>query len=422
MFLVGMIPGPNEPPLETINHYFTPLVNELLEFWKHGVYLSRTYRHPQGRRVRCALVAIVCDLPGSRKTAGFTAPSHTHFCSICECRNSFKNHKQQYEGYVDTPFCLWKRRSAELCRAAGEQFLAATNEKERKAAFDGTGVRWSEFHRLPYFDPSRFVVVDAMHNLFLGLTQVHCTTILGICVRDNKTAMPSKALHIPFRNDWELLSPTEQTAVKYLKSALEGPLNAQIAKDRDGVIKRFEPQEEREEVDHDNNTIGEQLAELRADISAMLVPSWMSKVPSNLGDPSHGKLKADHWRMLATVFLPASLIRLWAQTDGGDTDAESVRKRRLLEVTMSLFSAISIATGHSTSSAKAQLYLQHYQAYIDGVKELFPNYVFRPNHHMAFHLAEYLEMYGPVHSWWTFPFERMIGMLQRIPTNNKICE
>ena len=25
--------------------------------------------------------------------------------------------------------------------------------------------------------------------------------------------------------------------------------------------------------------------------------------------------------------------------------------------------------------------------------------------------------YGPVHAWWTFPFERLIGLLQRIPTN-----
>jgi hypothetical protein len=36
---------------------------------------------------------------------------------------------------------------------------------------------------------------------------------------------------------------------------------------------------------------------------------------------------------------------------------------------------------------------------------------------MALHLAEYLRLYGPVHSWWTFPFERLIGMLQRIPNN-----
>ncbi|TFK16569.1 hypothetical protein FA15DRAFT_547208, partial [Coprinopsis marcescibilis] len=342
-----------------------------------------------GRTVRCALVAIVCDLPGSRKTAGFTAPTHTHFCSICECRNSLKNNEQQYEGYVDTPFALWERHSAETCREAGKEFLAATNDKQRKSVFDRTGIRWSELYRLPYYDPSCFVVVDAMHNLFLGLTQAHCTTILGICVREKQTPGSSKI--------------KRKTAMAIIQW-------------------RAEQEEKEPKADHSEDFIGEELADLRADIAAMITPSWTSNVPSNLGDASHGKLKADQWRLLATMYLPASLIWLWAQTDDNDTDPKSARRRRLLEVTMSLFSAISIATGHSTSKSKAQLYLQHYQAYISGVKELYPDYAFRPNHHMAFHLAEYLEMYGPIHSWWTFLFERMIGMLQRIPTNNKICK
>src|SRR2546423_7602851 len=30
-------------------------------------------------------------------------------------------------------------------------------------------VQWSEMLRLPYLDPIRFLVVDLMHNLFLGI-------------------------------------------------------------------------------------------------------------------------------------------------------------------------------------------------------------------------------------------------------------
>ena len=36
---------------------------------------------------------------------------------------------------------------------------------------------------------------------------------------------------------------------------------------------------------------------------------------------------------------------------------------------------------------------------------------------MALHLDEFLLLFGPIHSWWTFPFERMIGALQRMPHN-----
>jgi len=44
----------------------------------------------------------------------------------------------------------------------------------------------------------------------------------------------------------------------------------------------------------------------------------------------------------------------------------------------------------------------------------------RPNVHAAFHIYDFLLLFGPVMSWWTFPFEHLIGVLQRINTNNKI--
>jgi hypothetical protein len=88
-----------------------------------------------------------------------------------------------------------------------------------------------------------------------------------------------------------------------------------------------------------------------------------------------------------------------------------------LEVTLSLISAVVIASSRTISQEKADLYLHHMQNYLKGLRELFPEYRFLPNQHMALHLAEYLKLYGPVHSWWTFPFERLIGILQRIPNN-----
>jgi Domain of unknown function (DUF4218) len=158
------------------------------------------------------------------------------------------------------------------------------------------------------------------------------------------------------------------------------------------------------------------MAKLRSDIENMITPSWLTSVPTNLGEPSHGKLKADQWRTLGTTYLPVSLIRLWGQLEDGD-DKRSQQCKRLLEVTLDLISAVVIASSRTTSQEKANLYLHHTQNYLKGLRELFPQYRFLPNQHMALHLAEYLQLYGPVHSWWTFPFERLIGMLQRIPNN-----
>jgi hypothetical protein len=159
----------------------------------------------------------------------------------------------------------------------------------------------------------------------------------------------------------------------------------------------------------------EEMSELRSDIEHMYTPSWLTSIPSNLGEPSHGKLKADQWRTLGTTYLPVSLIRLWDRLE--DNDQRSRQCKKLLAVTLSLISAVVIASSRTTSQEKADLYLHHMQTYLNGLRELFPQYRFLPNQHMALHLAEYLQFYGPVHSWWTFPFERLIGMLQHIPNN-----
>jgi hypothetical protein len=160
------------------------------------------------------------------------------------------------------------------------------------------------------------------------------------------------------------------------------------------------------------------MEEVRSDIVNIVTPSWTTSIPANLGSAAHGKLKADQWRILGTTYFPISLIRLWGKRIAGDP--RSQRCYKILRVTISLLSAIIIATSRVTSSSRADLYLEYMQAYLEGIQELFPDYKCHPNHHMAMHLHEYLRQYGPVNAWWTFPFERIIGMLQRIPNNGKI--
>jgi hypothetical protein len=41
-------------------------------------------------------------------------------------------------------------------------------EQQQKKANEH-GYKWTELLRLPYFEPSRFVTVDPMHCLFLGM-------------------------------------------------------------------------------------------------------------------------------------------------------------------------------------------------------------------------------------------------------------
>ena len=223
MFLAGVIPGPHEPPLNALNHYLTPLIDDFLDFWNHGVRFTRTEGHHQGRLVRCALICVVCDLPAARKTAGFAASSHNHFCAICRCTR--KDH-----GYGNIDCDTWLRRTNSECRAYAESFRAAESKEEQEAVFNASGLRWSELLRLPYFDPARFVVVDAMHNLFLGLIQEHFQGILGIRLAKVSDADTRPVLDITFsdRAGNNLNDPERKSLSKAL-SWLTAPMNQELA-------------------------------------------------------------------------------------------------------------------------------------------------------------------------------------------------
>ena len=230
MFLAGVIPGPHEPPLNALNHYLTPLIDDFLDFWNHGVCFTCTEGYHQGCLVRCALVCIVCDLPAARKTAGFAASSHNRFCVICCCTR--KEH-----GYGNIDCDMWRHRTNAECHAYAESFRAAESEEEREAVFNASGLRWSELLRLPYFDPTRFVVVDAMHNLFLGLIQEHFQGILGIRLAKDSDVDASPVLDIPLSDrTGNNLNDTERKSLSKALTWLMGPMNHELASEL-GMIK-----------------------------------------------------------------------------------------------------------------------------------------------------------------------------------------
>ena len=48
MLVLGILLGPNEVKLHRINHYLTPIVDELLEFWD-GIDLPVNNKYPTGK-------------------------------------------------------------------------------------------------------------------------------------------------------------------------------------------------------------------------------------------------------------------------------------------------------------------------------------------------------------------------------------
>jgi hypothetical protein len=229
MFLAGVIPGPNEPPLTALNHYLTPLMDEMLAFWEPGIKLSKTYNYPMGRLVLCALVAVICDLIAAKKIAGFTSATHEHFCAVCHCTRSKHT-------YGDTDHQSWKRRTNEECRQSAAAYKAAQTKEEQLKVAEQSGVCWSELLRLPYFDVSRCVVVDSMHNLFLGLIKTHFMKILGIDLSKYREA---PILEISLSATPSTFTKNEKKSVAKIKRLLEATKSASFNDDQEKGIKKL---------------------------------------------------------------------------------------------------------------------------------------------------------------------------------------
>ena len=58
MLILGLLPGPNEVRTDKINHYLSPIVDELLEFWA-GAELQKMADYPNGKQFEWQLFAVV---------------------------------------------------------------------------------------------------------------------------------------------------------------------------------------------------------------------------------------------------------------------------------------------------------------------------------------------------------------------------
>lgn len=173
VYLVGIIPGPSEPTTHEINYLLKPLVDEFVELWHDGVYLSRTIKYPRGFRVRCAVGPLVCDLPAARQMSGFAHFGATNFCSYCKLNLSNIQNLDHND---------WIPRDASEHIQSAWAWRNATTQKEREHLMHEEGARWSELLRLNYWDPVKFTVIDSMHAFFLRLFQHHCRSIWGMDV------------------------------------------------------------------------------------------------------------------------------------------------------------------------------------------------------------------------------------------------
>jgi len=173
VFLLGVVPGPTEPSTHQVNHILRPLVDDLLLLWNSGIFLTRTPKCAHGYLVRAALIPIICDLPAARRVAGLGGHAAGYFCSEC---------LQRLDEINDLNTEDWVPRTYDVHIEHANRWLHAGSDAERTKVFQEYGAKWSELLRLPYWDPTKFVVIDSMHGFYLRLFQRHIRDIWGMNV------------------------------------------------------------------------------------------------------------------------------------------------------------------------------------------------------------------------------------------------
>ncbi|RPD68460.1 hypothetical protein L226DRAFT_473395 [Lentinus tigrinus ALCF2SS1-7] len=290
-----------------------------------------------------------------------------------------------------------------------------------------------------------------MHNLFLGELRHHCIEIWGLKGAQDRGKPRRAKAHTPEQQQEvldQILRGIRKASVKTIKharldylqavaryneldvpakSTREGYANALLERVKHVGIQAFKlpppmPKSSStfylpiDEINPLNEIFTRPvLDQLRSDIRQMFLPSWLEKPPSNIGDASHGKLKADHWRTLCTTSMVITLVRLWGSPSSSPEEFE------VLENFMHLVAAVDFATRRSMNAARAITFETHMETYLRGIRSIYKVDLVS-NHHLSLHLKECLLLFGPTHGWWAFPFERYNGLLQRLKTNQKPAE
>ena len=89
-------------------------------------------------------------------------------CSKCHKAFNRTNNVTDYSGFE---VATWRLRDGEEHKRLAFETLKAKTKADLREMESAEGVRYSELHRLPYYDPIKMHVVDPMHNLLLGISK-----------------------------------------------------------------------------------------------------------------------------------------------------------------------------------------------------------------------------------------------------------
>ncbi|MBW0519711.1 hypothetical protein O181_059426 [Austropuccinia psidii MF-1] len=347
------MPGPKEPNALHLKYLLMPLLKELKELWQ--------------------------DVVAMRKLTGFISHSGDHFCNFCTI------HKAQIEE-IGPQFHY--TRSYQNHKSTLSKWLWAT-PKQEQALFSEYAVQYSILEDLPYWDATRMVNLDIMHNLILGILKDHAA--FKLCNPESKSKVyfrsrrKSKYTHPEKRCSRNNKSVTPHYFPKP-KPCTENPSSGSVD------FPSFD---------------------------ADYIPT--SEIPSELDISALSDHQIEgRYSIFNAKSEEVVILRQILQHTKKNGQSEEI-SNELTKNTFHLISAINIATSCTGSMDDTTEFAEHWKIFRHSNQHLFPKQKIKPNHHFAEHIAKLFQHWGPEQPSATWGYDRLIGVFAKMPTNNKIC-
>ena len=181
VILVGVIPGPKEPPIP-INSFLRPLVDDLKKLWRG---LPFTNADGQTVFVRADLLCGGSDIPATRKLGGFVGHQAAKACSKCLLNFPTKKFGQKPD-HSNFNRDEWEKRNNDQHREIAKQYIECNTQTDQQKIERQYRIRYTVLLELPYFDASRMCTIDPMHNLLLGTAKHVINIWKHLEIIDNK--------------------------------------------------------------------------------------------------------------------------------------------------------------------------------------------------------------------------------------------
>ncbi|KAJ3791510.1 hypothetical protein GGU11DRAFT_648185, partial [Lentinula aff. detonsa] len=137
------------------------------------------------------------------------------------------------------------------------------------------------------------------------------------------------------------------------------------------------------------------LEQIWADMERTVLPSWIQQAPPKWGIPASGKLSADEYKVICSIHMVITLIRVWGYEN--EEGPQSWSFQMLLNF-LDLVHSIHVLFLRETSTKLRVYYKTRMLKYLRTVLELFPDVTLASNHHLAVHIVNDLEYLGPGHA------------------------